>query len=709
MKSASAVSLFLVLCTSVRAEEGNPLGKVFQLMDDFSGKITQEGEVEAKAFKDYFEWCDDASSNLANEIKQNTAKKNKLTAKIDETTSDKEVGTSKIEELSGSVASAEAELKEATGIRNQEQSDFAASEKELMATVETLERATSVLEKEMAKGAALAQMDTSSMQTMIQSLSVIVDAAAFSTVDRTKLVALVQSHQQEQNEDADAESELGAPAAAAHESKSGSIVELLEDLKEKAEGELADARKAETKSRHSYDMLKQSLSDKVSADSKDMAEEKSGVAAAVEERSAAEGDLAVTKKDLDNAEVSLSTARKDCMRAASDHEATVGARNEELKVIAMAKKILQEATGGASAAASLLQVASSSKSRAQLANSQVINMVKKLALQQHSAALSQLASRISAAVRYGGSAGEDPFAKVKSLITSMLTKLEKEAEGEATEKAYCDEEMGKTGAKKGELEDDVDKLTSKIDKAASRSAELKEEVAELQSELATLMKLQEQMDTVRSESSADYRTAKTELTQGLDGVRKALGVLRDYYGGGAAAAAMLQDDASFGAFMQQPKAPEQHEKSSGAGGSIISILEICESDFATGLSKEETEEADEASSYEEISQENKVTKAAKEQDVKYKNQEAAALDKAISQTSSDRDSSNTELKAVLEYSAKLSERCVAKPESYEDRKAAREAEINGLKEALSVLENEAAFLQHKGKRHRGRHFMEASE
>merc|ERR1719443_2340454 len=191
----------------------------------------------------------------------------------------------------------------------------------------------------------------------------------------------------------------------------------------------------------------------------------------------------------------------------------------------------------------------------------------------------------------------------------------------------------------------------------------------------------------------------------MEGVRKALNVLRDYYGSGEEAASMIQDDSEFGAFMQQPKAPEKHEKNTGAGQSIISILEVCESDFATNLSKEETEEADEAAAYEEITQENKMSKTTKEQEVKYKTQEAAGLDKSISQLSSDRDSTNTELKAVNEYFAKISERCVAKPESYEDRKARREAEVNGLKEALNVLENEAAFVQRKSRRGSRHHFM----
>merc|ERR1719343_760619 len=105
--------------------------------------------------------------------------------------------------------------------------------------------------------------------------------------------------------------------------------------------------------------------------------------------------------------------------------------------------------------------------------------------------------------------------------------------------------------------------------------------------------------------------------------------------------------------MQQPAVPEKHAKSSGAGGSIISILEVCESDFATNLAKEESSEADAAESYEKITQENKVAKASKEQDVKYKTAEAASLDKEISELSGDKDTTGTELSAVMEYYAKV--------------------------------------------------------
>merc|ERR1719182_382704 len=503
-------------------------------------------------------------------------------------------------------------------------------------------------------------------------------------------MALVQSKQSD-------EEELAAPAAATYKSQSSGIVDVLEDLKEKAEGELSEARKAESTAKHNYGMMKQSLEDQMAADNKDLADEKAAKASSEEGKASAEGDLSVTVKDLQNSESSLSTANTDCMTTAADHEATVAARTEELKVIATAEKILKESTSGAvDQTYSLLQIASRSASklqtRADLANSEVITLVKKLAKDQHSAALAQLASRIAVVVKYGARDGADPFAKVKGLISDMIMKLEKEAESEATEKAYCDEQLAKTEAKKSELEGDLAKTTSKIDKAAAKSTELKGEAKELQSELAALAKQQAEMDSIRRESHEDYSTAKAELEQGLAGVRKALSVLRDYYGG---AAAMVQEGTNFENFMQQPAKPAAHAKASGAGGSIINILEVCESDFATNLAKEETEEADASASYEKTTQENKVSKTMKEQDAKYKTAEAVGLDKTISELSSDRDTTNNELSAVLEYYGKIKERCIAKPETYEDRKTRREAEIQGLKEALSILESEAAFLQRR--------------
>merc|ERR1719359_1926479 len=192
------------------------------------------------------------------------------------------------------------------------------------------------------------------------------------------------------------------------------------------------------------------------------------------------------------------------------------------------------------------------KTSADLKNFEVVNMVKRLAKQQHSTALAQLASRIMATMKYGAAAGDDPFAKVKGLIVEMIDKLMKEAEAEASHKAYCDEEMSKTKAKKDELTADIDKLTSKIDTASARSADLKEEVKELQKELAALQEMQAGMDKAREDENAVFKVAKDDLEKGLEGISNALSVLREYYGGEEA---LLQQAGGLGAFMQQPAKP----------------------------------------------------------------------------------------------------------------------------------------------------------
>jgi len=368
-----------------------------------------------------------------------------------------------------------------------------------------------------------------------------------------------------------------------------------------------------------------------------------------------------------------------------------------LKVIAEAQKILAETTSGAEGQTySLVQIGSSRmQSQADLAGREVIEVVRRLAKKEHSGALNQLASRIAAVARNGVSNRADVFAKVKGLIQDMIAKLEKEAGAEATEKAYCDEQIAKTEAKKGDLEEDIAKMTSKIDQAAAKSARLKAQVSELESELAALARTQAEMDRIRSETHADYEAAKADLQLGLSGVRKAVSILRDYYGG---AASMVQESADPAAFMQrmnQPSVPELHSKAGGAGGSIIDILEVVESDFATNLAKEEAEEADAQSEYEKLSQENAVTKTVKDQDVKYRTQEAKSQDATVAEYSADRETASAELTAVLDYYGKIKDRCIAKPETYAERAKRREAEITGLKEALSVLEDETALVQRK--------------
>merc|ERR1712166_844251 len=119
----------------------------------------------------------------------------------------------------------------------------------------------------------------------------------------------------------------------------------------------------------------------------------------------------------------------------------------------------------------------------------------------------------------------------------------------------------------------------------------------------------------------------------------------------------------------------------------------------------EVSESSAVAEYEKISTVNKFTKVSKDKDLEYKSKEATGLDKSVAETSSDKEGLQAELDALLEYLAKLGEMCVAKAEPFAEKKARQEAEVAGLKEALTILEGEAALLQrnHAKRSLRGKH------
>jgi len=303
-------------------------------------------------------------------------------------------------------------------------------------------------------------------------------------------------------------------------------------------------------------------------------------------------------------------------------------------------------------------------------------MIRQLAKKQHSSMFSQLAARISSEMRFGSGSKADVFAKIKGLISDMIEKLEAEAEGDATKKAYCDKELAETNQKKDDKTAEIEKLTAKIEQQTAQSAKLKSEIATLEGELADLAREQAEMDKIRAEEKAQWETNSAEMEKGLNGVKLALKVLNEYYA----------------------KADKAHSSSDGASSGIIGLLEVCEADFEKGLTEMNAAEQTAAATYEQGTKENEIEKATKTQDVKYKTKESNGLDKSNAELTSDKGNVETELAAVNEYLSKIEEECIAKAETYAERKARREAEINGLKDALQVLENETAFIQ-KGTKH----------
>jgi hypothetical protein len=690
MKVFSALLLLATLQHAqgnVVAAKVSPIEKVLSMLSNLQAKIVREGETAQKTYDEFAEWCEDRSKNVGFEIKDGKSEVAEEKATIESSSSEITSLNSKIEELADALSVDESDLAAATKIRNTESADFKATEKDLVETVDILERAILILEKEMKKGGAAMVQVQKAGNNMVQALSALVDASLIGSSDAEKLTALMQSSS------SDDEDDTGAPAAAVYEGHSSGIIDTLENLLEKAKGSLAKARGTERANANNFAMLKQSLEKEIEVGNKDLAKTKKNLATTQETKATAEGDLAVASKALTEDTSTLKTLHQDCLEKSQDFEAETKSRGEELKALATAKNVIAESTSGADSQSygldqvSLVQidsvqdsaVGSSLHSTADLANFEAVRLVRDLARKTGDQALTQLAARMAALIRRSNG-GADPFAKVKELIKGMIETLLSDSQADASHKAYCDKELGASATNKAEKTATIDKLSTQIDSMSAKSAQLKEQTAKLQKELAQLASSQAEMNKIRAEEKATFNTNKAEMEEGITGIKTALKVLRDYY---------AQDAA--------------HSSADGAGNGIVSMLEVVESDFTKGLSEMTVTEQTSQSEFDKETQANKISKATKDSSVKYKTKEFKGLDKSVAEAKSDRSTTQEELDSIVQYLAKLDPICIAKAEPFSERKRRREEEISGLKEALNILNGEAVLLQRSGLRGTHRH------
>jgi len=659
--------VLVLACLLQAAAETSPVSKVLDLLAGLESKIIGEGAAAQKEYDEYAEWCEDRSRNVDFEIRTGVGNVEDLKAHIDEQKATQSELNTKIEELGGDIASDAADLKAATGVRATEAADFAAEEKESSEVISTLERAIRILTREAQSGASMLQ--SKNFGTITEALKAMVQASMFSQSDASTLTALVQSSQESDDDSEDA----GAPAAAVYEGQSGGIIDTLEGLLEKAQTQLAAARQKETSASHNFQMLEQSLQDQLKVATRGSAAAKKNLASSSEKQAIAEGDLEVTSKDLAEDQKTLSGLHENCLTRAQDFEAATKSRAEELKALAAAKKVLEETSGGAASQAYGLDQVSSflqMSSGADLANFEAVRLIRDLAKKEKSADLAQLASQMAAAMRLN-SGSQNPFAKVKGLINEMIDKLENSASSDATHKGYCDKELAETSASKQDKETEETKLSTKIDQMSSRSANLKQQVATLQKELAAAAKSQAEWDKFRREENSAFKANSAEMQEGLQGVKMALKVLRDYYA----------------------TADKAHGAAGGSATGIVGLLEVVESDFSKALAEMNAVEDNAQVTYDAATRENEIATTMKTKDAEYKVKEHTGLDKAVTEASSDRAGVQAELDALAEYLEKLKEMCIAKAEPYAEKARRREAEISGLKDALQVLDGAAVLIQ----------------
>jgi len=676
------MSLFLkflvVFPALVASEKVSPVQKVIELLGECKAKVEKDLAAEAAVMEEYTTFCDDELKEKGYAIETAGREIGDLMATIEDSKATITEKSDEIAELGTLVAAKEKELADATAVREGKSAEFAAAEKELVKSVDECSRAVTALEKGMALMQGGRKREArQQLKAVKTAMSTILAAIAIDTDSTRKLKSFIQ----QSNTDAeDNELSLHQPQAkqVAYESKSGGIITAVKEMQAKAEAELSDLRKKEMADAHEFKMLDSSLTNEIKHNTGKTSEATKAKAGAEETLSTSEEDLVATKKTKAADEEYSAGLKTECETAASEWAERQESAKAEMAAIDKASEIL------ASGVTALVQVKakrsddsdSEDESDQQSESRQkLVRFIQKMGKKFHSFGLMQLASVASS----------DPFVKIRGLIEDMIEKLLKEAEEEATQKAFCDKEMGASKKSQAIKTATIDKLQARIDGNSATIAELEDAIKTLEAEVADIDKAQAEATKIRTSEKADNMAAIKDFRDSANAVVAAMGVLKSFYEGGA----LLQTNA----VSKRSSRPEFGGAKSDAASGIISVLEVAESDFTRLLAETETSEDAAADAYAKQTEENKISKATKEADAKAKASEVKSLTVELGHAKEDHASTSTELDAVNAYIDKLRPQCEEKAMSYEEKKAAREAEIAGLKEALEILAGGIGFLQ----------------
>merc|ERR1719240_2309016 len=354
-------------------------------------------------------WCKDTGVSKSQSIETATNKIESLKATIQKHEAAATELKDAVAALDADIAGWQSDHEKITEIRTTEKTDYEATHTDYSESIDALTRAIAAVEK----------TSTQKLSQLQSSFSFVQKLAGKKAPASAKPIisSLLKKSKQDPY---------------AYETKSGGVVDLLEDLKEKFLDELHKLETEEMETAHAYDMEALTLTDSIKFAEKERATKATELASNEAAAGEAKGTLAQVTNEKAADEKYLADLKTQCTLKSEAFESRQAARADELEAIAKAIEIISSSAVSGAAdkyLPALVQKKRSLGLRASAVQSHHQKKAAELLLTRGkklgSKELVLLATRVS----------EDPFAKVIKMIKELITKLQEEAAAEADKKA----------------------------------------------------------------------------------------------------------------------------------------------------------------------------------------------------------------------------------------------------------------------------------
>jgi len=712
----SATLLFTCLVTlatagrvRVSAQE-SPVERVLTLLEDLQKQVQEEGVAEAETYDKFACFCKDKSNAKVDSIATREADVKTLTADLKQLAAEHTELKADIKALHDDLAVFEADLKKMTEIREQEKAVYEAEHADATAAVSALSAAIKHIEG--SKSLMSVKSDVQKTLALAEALNIPVKGGPAAVT-----MMLEQPEMPEVPEED-------------YTFHSGGIIDTLNDLQKKFEARKEDLMKEEETAQKAFDEASKSKREEI--DTATTTLETKETQLADNESSTAEKTEMLTEETalLHDDRAYLKDITGQCETKAKEWDQRSSARASELEAVGKAIEIIggtvlekEKSSGaggrtepeGAEAAPTesgppteaappkmLTQVGGDANDddddytdvvlmqqdvrkhtlHVELRR-RAITMLTKAAKTLKSGPIALLTMQLAA----------DPFAKVKGLIQQLIQRLLAEAADEATHKGWCDTEMGKAEKDREYRHGDVQTLNAEITEAEALKAKLEEERDTLQEEILQLNEDLNEATTNRDSDKANNKKTLSEAAEGLKALKEAITILSDFYRKAGRNKVLLEASASpvgedMAAEGVEGGSLGAYKGNQAQGAGIIGMLETIKSDFERTLKDTEAAEYSASRAFAKFSQETKASISSKETGLKNTKNELEMTNSHLVSSLTDLKDQQKLLDASLETLEKLRPACVDTGMTYEERVARREAEIEALKKALCVLDEE---------------------
>jgi len=660
----------------VAASKVTPIEKVMELMKKLSSQITAEGKKEAEQYDKYACFCkEQADEKLYNIeksekiIKKQTAKISKLETEIAELNADINALTTLIQEKEAAVKAAEEE-------REDQHDKYLATDKDMQAAIKAIKGAIKALKD--SKGDLKGDADTDLLQIKAlagQVLKVIHPRL----LSQKQHAALVQ---------------ISEPGKAhAFEYQSNDIIAVLEGLKDEFLQNKKDLDESEFETNSAFERKRLGLQNEIKFAQKDKNEKEEILEAKTEELHLTENEKQ-QETDAKNADQSfLDTVTTECEQKAHDWDQRSKARSDELTALSDALTTLEEGAANQYSANKKLNLAQKSTSFLQLSGTSQQSMqmaatvgasqlLSKVAKSLHSPVLSVTAMKVKLMA--------DHFVKVRAIIKDLISKLEDDAEAEATQKGFCDTNMAAAIADRDTGNAQIEEAMATISKITAEKEQLNQEIEDLKKAIAENLKALNEATELRNGEKADNEATIETADEGKTAVELAINILKEFYDNAfIQTGKYVPPNADRSGKTVADRAPEvfsgDYRGSQGASKGILGLLDVILSDFERTIDTTEDSEDTAQSSFEAFEADTKQDNEDKEDEIETKEGRISDIEDELVETEEDKGDATKLKENALTELKKLKPMCVEGEETYAQRVAKREKEIQALKDAQQML------------------------